>query len=206
MTRDDTKRILDRICRLYITQAKKLSVDNRVVMLDTWQDVFRHDSYDEVNEAVSRYVSRGSVYMPDVSDIVKELSAVTKASATRPYTETDKLFKRLVDTADMLVNNKERISTIDPGGFKWNEDLQRKTYFHAETRVSTTSFTQYDFKQLPDEIQEYAEDIEGLKALWPEIESSRELARRRFEAALPDIKAELEKRRTVSLADMWSMA
>lgn len=206
MTREDTKRILDRICRLYITQAKKLSVENRVVMLDTWQDVLKHDSYDEVNEAVSRYVSRGSVYMPDVSDIVKELSAVTKASASRSYTETDKLFKRLVDTADTLANNKERISTIDPGGFKWNEELQRNTYYHAETLVSTTSFTQYDFKQLPDEIQEYVEDIEGLRAIWPEIESSRVLARRRFEAALPGIKAELEKRRTVSLADMWRLA
>ena len=48
--------------------------------------------------------------------------------------------------------------------------------------------------QLPKEIQEYVEDIEGLRRMWSEIESSRELARRRFEAALPGIKAEIAKR------------
>ena len=37
MTRDDTKRILDKICRLYITQAKKMSTDEMVMMLDSWR-------------------------------------------------------------------------------------------------------------------------------------------------------------------------
>jgi hypothetical protein len=69
--------------------------------------------------------------------------------------------------------------------------------------ISTTSFTQYDFKQLPEEIQEYVEDIEGLKAIWPEIASSRELARRRFQNALPELRARVESKKTVRLADMW---
>ena len=96
-------------------------------------------------------------------------------------------------------------SIIDIGGKRYSDEYQRKIYVHPETIVSTTSFTQYDFKQLPEELQEYVEDIEGLRAIWPEIESSREMARRRFQMALPEIKARLENKRTVRLADVWRM-
>lgn len=194
MTREDTRKVLDRVCRMYITQAKKYTAEEKRLMLDTWQDTFKHDSYDDVDNAVSKYIAKGNAFMPLATDIVKELTALDKTSGSKPYTEVDKLFKRLVDAADMLANDKERISIIDPGGFRWNEELKRKTYFHAETILSTKSYTQYDFKQLPPEIQEYVEDIEGLRRMWSEIESSRELARRRFEAALPGIKVEIAKR------------
>lgn len=194
MTRDDTKRILEKVCRLYITQAKKLSQDEITMMVDSWQETFKSDSYDDVERAVSQYVRKGNAFIPLPGDIIRELAAVTKTQSNRPYTEVDKLFKRLVDTADTLANNKERTSIIDPGGFRWDEERQRKVYRHAETVVSTSSYTQYDFMQLPYEIQEYVEDIEGLKAIWPEIQSSREMARRRFAMQLPDIKAELARR------------
>lgn len=194
MTREDTRKVLDRVCRMYITQAKKYTAEEKRLMLDTWQDTFKHDSYDDVDNAVSKYIAKGNAFMPLATDIVKELTALDKTSGSKPYTEVDKLFKRLVDAADMLANDKERISIIDPGGFRWNEELKRKTYFHAETILSTKSYTQYDFKQLPEEIQEYVEDIEGLRSIWHEIESSRELARRRFEKALPGIKVEIAKR------------
>ena len=194
MTREDTKRILDRICRLYMSQAKKYTAADRKIMLDTWQDTFKHDSYDDVDNAVSRYVGRGSAFMPLAADIVKELTAVEKSQSGKPYTETDVLFAKLVKYSDMLANDKERTSILDPGGSRWSDEYQKKIYMHPETIVSTKSFTQYDFKQLPAEIQEYVEDIEGLKAIWPEIESSREMARRRFEMQLPAIKEELARR------------
>ena len=194
MTREDTIKIIEKVCRLYITQAKKMSVSEKVTMVDSWQETFKSDSYDDVDRAVSQYVRNGNAFIPLPGDIIKELSTVTKTQGNRPYTEVDKLFKRLVDTADMLANNKEHTSIVDPGGFRWDEELQRKVYHHAETIFSTKSFTQYDFKQLPYEIQEYVEDIEGLRSIWPEIQSSRELARRRFEMQLPDIKAELARR------------
>ena len=203
MTREDTKRLLDKICRLYITQAKKLSQDELLMMLDSWHETFSSDSYDDVERAVNAYVRKGNAFIPLPGDIIKELTAVTKVSGGRAYTEGDKLFGQLVKVADMLANNKTRTSTIDPGGFRWNEELQRKVYYHPESIVSTTSFTQYDFKQLPEEIQEYVEDIEGLKAIWPEIASSRELARRRFQNALPELRARVESKKTVRLADMW---
>lgn len=194
MTRQDTIRIIEKVCRLYITQAKKMSDSEKIAMVDTWHETFKSDSYDQVERAVNNYVKSGNAFMPLPGDIIRELTALDKTQGGRPYTEVDKLFKRLVDVADMLANDKERISVTDPGGFRWSEEHQRKVYYHAETVLSTKSYTQYDFKQLPAEIQEYVEDIEGLKSIWPEIESSRELARRRFEQALPEIKAELKRR------------
>lgn len=203
MTREDTKRILDKVCRLYITQAKKLSQSELVMMVDSWQETFRSDSYDDVERAVNAYVRKGNAFIPLPGDIIKELTAVTNVTGSKPYTEGDKLFGQLVRVADMLANDKERISTIDPGGFRWSDEHQRKIYCHAETVVSTKSFTQYDFKQLPEEVQEYVEDIEGLKSIWAEIQSSREMARRRFQSALPELKAKAESKKTVRLADMW---
>lgn len=208
MTRDDTKRILDKICRLYITQAKKMSTDEMVMMLDAWEETFRSDSYDDVERAVNAYVRKGNAFIPLPGDIIKELTAIarTTGSSVKGYTEADKLFAKLVNIADVLANNKERISITDPGGFRWSDEYQRKIYMHAETVLSTTAYTQYDFKQLPEEIQEYVEDIEGLKSIWPEIASSREMARRRFQSALPEIKARLESKKTVRLADVWEAA
>lgn len=204
MTRDDTKRILDRICRLYITQAKKMSTEELLMMVDSWEETFRSDSYDDVERAVNAYVRKGNAFIPLPGDIIKELTAIANsAPGNKTYTEADVLFGKLVRIADVLANNKERISIIDIGGKRWSDEYQRKIYMHPETVVSTTSFTQYDFKQLPEEIQEYVEDIEGLKAIWPEIESSREMARRRFQLALPEIKARLNSKKTVRLADVW---
>ena len=194
MTKEDTIRILEKVCRLYITQAKKLSGEERAMMLDTWMETFRSDSYDDVERAVNAYVRKGNAFIPLPGDIIKELSVVAKASGGKPYTEADKLFGQLVRIADTLANNKERISIIDIGGKRWSEEYQKKIYCHAETIVSTTSYTQYDFQQLPREIQEYVEDIEGLRSIWPEIQSSREMARRRFAMALPEIKEELAAR------------
>lgn len=195
MTRDDTIRILDKICRLYITQARKMGSEEKAAMLDTWEETFRSDSYDEVEAAVNSYVRKGKAFMPLPGDIIGELNTeVKKASSGKPYTETDRLFAKLVKAADMLANGKRRISTLDPGGIRWDEELQRKVYRHAETISSTRSYTQYDFASLPREIQEYVEDIEGLRSIWSEIASSRELARRRFEQALPQIRADLEER------------
>lgn len=195
MTREDTIRILEKVFRLYITQARKMDAEERASMVDSWEETFRSDSYDDVERAVNAYVRKGSAFIPLPGDIIKELTAVTKTYGSRGgYSEVDKLFGQLVRAADMLANNKERVSIIDIGGKRYSEEYQRKIYVHPETIVSTTSYTQYDFKQLPYEIQEYVEDIEGLRNIWPEIQSSRAMARRRFEMQLPDIKAELARR------------
>lgn len=206
MTREDTKKILDKVCRLYITQAKKMSNEELLMMVDSWEETFRSDSYDDVERAVNAYVRKGNAFIPLPGDIIRELTAITNnAPGGKTHTEADALFGKLVRIADVLANNKERISIIDIGGKRYSDEYKRKIYVHPETIVSTTSFTQYDFKQLPEELQEYVEDIEGLRAIWPEIESSREMARRRFQMALPEIKARLSNKKTVRLADVWRM-
>lgn len=207
MTREDTKKILDKVCRLYITQAKKMSNEELLMMVDSWEETFRSDSYDDVERAVNAYVRKGNAFIPLPGDIIRELTVITNnASGGKTYTEADALFGKLVRIADVLANNKERISIVDIGGKRYSDEYKRKIYVHPETIVSTTSFTQYDFKQLPEELQEYVEDIEGLRAIWPEIESSREMARRRFQMALPEIKARLSNKKTVRLADVWRLS
>ena len=201
MTRDETKRILDRVSKLYMTQAKKFSAEEKKAMLDAWTDTFTFDSFEQVNEALNTYVKMGKPFFPQPSDIMNILVAEENIPRGQTYSEVDKLFNKLVNIADILANNKERTSIIDPGGIRWSDEYQKKIYMHAETVVSTTSYTQYDFKQLPYEIQEYVEDIEGLKAIWPEIQSSRVMAKKRFEMALPEIKAEIARRNDKNSAE-----
>lgn len=201
MTRDEAKRILDRVSKLYMTQAKRFSGAEKKAMLDMWADTFSFDSYEQVNDAVSTYVKMGKPFFPQPSDIMNIIVAEENIPSGQTYSETDRLFNRLANIADILANNKERTSIVDLGGKRWSDEYQKEIYYHADTIVSTTSFTQYDFKQLPDEIQEYVEDIEGLRKIWTEIQSSRAMAKRRFEMALPEIKAELARRNDKNSAE-----
>ena len=194
MTREETIRILERICKLYMTQAKRLTPEQKAAMIDTWSDTFRHDTYEAVDGAVSKYIRSGKVFMPGVPDIMNILAQSPAVTKTGSFTEADKLFNVLVNTAQMLAEEREHQSIADPGGFRYDSELGRKVYRHAEIRMTTDGFTQYDFKQLPVEVQEYVEDIDGLRSIWREITSSRVMAKKRFENALPDIKAEIAKR------------
>lgn len=195
MTREETTRILERVCRLYVTQARKLTREQKAVMINTWADELRHDSYTDVDRAVNSYMKRGKPFMPDVVDIVNILSSSGSGTQSRKSgAESDRLFDHMVEIADSLANKGERQSIIDPGGYRWSEEHQRNVYYHPEIIVSRTSFTQYDFAQLPIEIREYVEDVEGLRNIWREVQSNRDLARRRFEAALPEIRAEIARR------------
>ena len=183
MTRDDTKRILERICKLYITQAKKLTPSDRMGMIDTWSYEFANDSYEDVNRAVSMYAKMGKPFMPNPPDIQQELISMED-------TEDNRLFSKLAKAAEMAANPVEHIVIDDFGGYRWNEELQRNVYYHAESHV-TTAYTQADFSGLPLELQEYAEDIDGLQHLWREIESNKIYARQRFIDRLPEIRRRL---------------
>lgn len=194
MTRDETRRILDQICKLYLIQAKKLTKNEKQSMLDAWADTFEFDRYEDIDNALRAYVRSGKPFIPNPSDILNMIASEDSASADKTYNETDRLFNTLMKISDIIANNKERSSVIDPGGFRWDPELQRNVYYHPETLISTRSFTQYDFAQLPTEIQEYVGDISGLHHIWLEIQSSCVKAKARFETALPGIKAELAKR------------
>lgn len=184
MTRDETKLILDRITKLYMTQSRRLSKYEKISMLDTWAEEFANESYEDVNKAVSLYSKSGKPFMPNVPDIQQALINMED-------TEGNRLFNRLARAAEMAANPIEHIVIDDLGGIRWSEEHQRNVYFHAETHV-TTDYTQTDFAELPPELQEYAEDIDGLKHLWREIESNRFYARQRFLDRLPEIRRRLD--------------
>lgn len=194
MTRSETVKILERVCRLYVTQARKLTDSQRSAMLGTWAEVFASECYGNVDRAISDYMRQGKPFMPEVADIINILNAKSKAAGSAPD-EGSKLFRELSNITNILLNGLERKSIIDPGGPKWDDELNRYVYCHPEILISTRSFTQYDFNALPDVLQEYAEDIEGLKTIGREIQSNPGMARRRFEMQLPSIKAELKKRK-----------
>lgn len=192
MTRDDTRRILEKVFRLYITQAKRISAEERAAMIDSWHETFASDSFDVVSRAVSEYARSGKPWMPNASDIINVITADDDAPKQN-FTETDKLFNKMAALANVLANEREHQSIADPGGFRWDPELKRNVYHHPEVLISETAYTQYDFMQLPLEIQEYVEDIDGLRSIWPEIQSSREMAKQRFKQQLPEIKAKLEE-------------
>lgn len=194
MTRKETIRLLERVCRLYVTQARKLTDQQKSAMVDTWSQVFADTRYGTADDAVSDYMRQGKPFMPDAADIINILNA--KAKAGGPARDSDsRLFEELKTVTDVILNGRERKSIIDPGGLKWSEEHNSYIYCHPEILISTRSYTQYDFNELPAEIREYVEDIEGLKAVGREIQSNPGMARRRFEMQLPDIRAELKRRR-----------
>jgi len=194
MKREETRRILERISRLYITQARKMTPEQRTMMVESWSNEFANESYSTIDDAVSAYMKQGKPFMPDIADIINILNAGVRTSGGSTA-EGDKLFSRMEKIADVLANKKQRTSIIDPGGFRWSEKYQRNVYFHPELVVNCSSYTQYDFAQLPEEIREYVEDIDGLKLLHKEIQSNRDMARKRFLTQLPGIKEEIAKRR-----------
>lgn len=183
MTRDETKLILDRISKLYMTQSRRLSKSEKSSMLDTWADEFKDEAYEDVNKAVSMYARSGNPFMPNPPDIIQELMSLED-------TDANTLFYKLAKAAEMAANPIEHIVVDDLGGFRWNDELKRETYFHAEAHV-TTDYTQDDFAALPPEIQEYAEDVNGLKKLWDEMQSNRIYARQRFIDRLSGIREKL---------------
>lgn len=180
MNRDDTKKILERICKLYITQAKRLTPSDRQGMIETWSYEFQNEAYEDINKAVSVYAKSGKPFMPNVPDIQQVLISMEDS-------EDNRLFMRLAKAAEMAANPTEHIVIDDLGGYRWSDEYQRKIYYHPETHA-TTDYTQDDFAQLPQEIQEYAEDIDGLRHIWNEIESNRLMARQRFIDRLPGIR------------------
>lgn len=185
MTREETKLILNRIFKLYITQSRRFSSGEKREMLNTWAEEFANENYEDVNKAVSLYSKSGKPFMPNVPDIQQALISMED-------TEGNRLFNRLARAAEMAANPVEHIVIDDLGGIRWSEEYQRNIYYHAETHV-TTDYTQEDFSELPRELQEYAQDIDGLQHLWKEIESNRFYARERFLDRLPDIRRRLDE-------------
>jgi len=185
MTKKEAGSIIDRLSRLYMLQMKKLTKHDIMLMVDTWADTFKDTPYQTVLDAVNIYANKGKSFLPGPPDIIAEILRLEERKEFKLY---DKLTKA-VDTA---VNGVRRIVVVDPGGVRWSEAEQRYMYYHAEC-AWTTGYTASDFSNLPIEIQIYAEDIDGLRALKNEIDSDPVKARRRFIDALPYIRTKMKE-------------
>lgn len=183
MTKKETGTVIDRLNRLYLLQMKKLSKADITAMIETWADVFKDTPYQTVIRAVNLYANSGKAFLPNPPDIINEIMRMDEGSEGG-------LFRQLCDAVQMVTQPEKRIVIDDLGGYRWDEELQREVYYHPECHYTTT-YTQADFSALPLEIQAYAEDIQGLRALDREIQSDYMRAKRRFIDALPYIRSRL---------------
>lgn len=186
MTLKETGVIIDKLGRLYMLQMKKLSKRDIAVMAETWAEQFKDTPLDTVLKAINLYANRGKAFLPGVPDIINEIIRMEEMADSS-------LFTKLSDTARLANEPEERLVLVDPGGYRWSEELQRKVHFQAECRY-VKNYTQMEFSSLPMEIQIYAEDIDGLRAISKEILSDPVKARRRFMDALPYIRNEMKER------------
>jgi len=181
MTKRETQEVLNRVFRLYMTQARKLPPSDRDAMAQTWFEEFHDTDYPTVLKAVNMYANQGKPFMPNVPDIISEIIRMGEVA-------DNDLFAQLVKAVQLVHEPEKRVVIDDLGGIRYSEEHQRMVYFPPECHWAT-NYTQADFAALPYEIQMYAEDIEGLRALKREIDSDYNRARRRFTDALPYIRA-----------------
>ena len=188
MTKQETMTIIDRIRKLYISQSRQFTNSDWQSMIETWHDMFRNDTYEDINKALSSYANKGKQFMPSAPDIIKELNDLDDP-------ETRKLFDRLCKECEKLTAGLQHVVIDDLGGMK--RDPESPTgwrYVVAEAHV-TSNYTQTDFAAMPLELQMFAEDIEGLRALDREIKSNDRFAYMRFKDRISTIRRELKAQR-----------
>lgn len=185
MTKSEAGIVIRKIRNLYISQMSKYDKWQLEAMIETWRETFKDHTLEEVLRAVNVYANRGKPFAPNPPDIINELIQL------EDYGD-NKLFNRLREAARICAEGEEHIVLDDLGGIVRDEDSPTgyRTIV-AEAHVSR-SYTQADFANLPRIIQDYAEDVDGLIAIYHEIESNPAMARRRFADRVPYIKAALE--------------
>lgn len=187
MTKSEAGIVIRKIRNLYISQMAKYDKWQLEAMIETWRETFAEHSLEEVLKAVNVYASRGKPFAPNPPDIINELIQLEEYG-------DNKLFNRLREAARVCAEGEEHVVLDDLGGIVKDESSPTGyRVIPAEAHVSQ-SYTQADFANLPRIIQEYAEDVDGLTAIYHEIQSSPAMARRRFAERVPYIKAALEGR------------
>lgn len=183
MTKSETLQIVNRIRKLYMSQSRNYTDADWQMMTDTWYETFKDDKYDDVSNAVSLYVSRGKQFMPNVPDIIAEMTNLDEP-------RIKSLFERLKRECQKAMNDIQHVVVDDYGGIV--RDPNSPTGFRyvvAEAHVTST-YTQSDFANMPLELQIYAEDIDGLKHLQAEIENYEGFAYKRFKESMPYLRQE----------------
>lgn len=173
MTREEAKRIISRVRNLYISQSRQFTDLDWQAMIDTWHEELKADTYEDISRALSAYVNKGKQFIPTVADIINELMNLEDPRHR-------KLFNRLKRECEILTEGIEHVVVDDYGGIVKDPDSPTGYRYVVAEAHMTDKYTQMDFANMPRELQIYAEDIEGLKALQREIASSERFAFKRF--------------------------
>lgn len=185
MTKSEAGIVIRKIRNLYISQMSKYDKWQLEAMIETWRETFKDNTLDEVLRAVNVYANRGKPFAPNPPDIINELIQLEDFG-------DNKLFNRLREAARICAEGEEHIVLDDLGGIVRDEDSPTGYRTIVAQAHISRAYTQADFANLPRIIQEYAEDVNGLLAIYHEIESNPAMARRRFSERVPYIKAALE--------------
>ena len=184
MTKEQTIQIISRIRHLYASQSRKLKPADWDAMIETWYLQFVNEPFENVNKALTTYANRGRQFMPDIPDIIGEILNLEEP-------KYNKLFNRLKRECEVVANGTEHVVLDDLGGLVNDQNSPTGYRFITAEAHLTTTYTQSDFANLPKELQVYADDIEGLKALHREIQSNELFARKRFIDRMPYILQEV---------------
>ena len=187
MTRSEAAVLVDKIRRLYITQFHRYTPADINSMVEVWADTFKDHSLEEVMRAVNVYADRGKPFVPNPPDIINELIHLDEYG-------DHKLFNQLRRAAELASEGGEHITIVDHGGIYRDPSSPTGYSYRVPEAKVTYKFTQADFSELPLEIQMYVGDVDSLKKIHSEIESSPVMARRRFTESIPYIKAKLNAR------------
>lgn len=180
MIQKDLKDIIKYLRSLYGDSFQGLSSDDWWEVLKKWEKGIGRESYKSVKAAINSHRNKGRKEPPTLMDIYKELMNIDEDK----YRE---MFDSLVRQARLATNPEKHITILDIGGLKWSDEYGRMIYYHPEAKEGVEYLPQ-DFTSMPKELQVYAEDINGLKAIHREIESNKDLAYKRFKARIPEIK------------------
>lgn len=185
MTKAEAGTLIARIRKLYMSQSRNYTNADWQMMTDTWYESFKDEKYADISHALTLYIGRGKQFMPNVPDIIAELTNLDEPRIRA-------LFDRLKAECDKLVNRESHIVIDDYGGIRPDPDSPTGyRYVVAESHMTST-YTQADFANMPIELQIYADDIEGLRALHREIESNEMFSYRRFKERMPYVKQDIK--------------
>ena len=183
MVQKDLKDTIKYLRSLYEDSFRGMSPDAWWEMLHKWEKGIGKESYKSVRAAINSHHGKGKTEPPTLFDIYRELMNIDEDK----YRE---MFNTLCRQASLAVNPEKHITILDLGGFRWSDEYGRKVYFHPEAKEGTEYLPQ-DFTSMPKELQMYAKDVFGLKAIYREVESGKEYAYKRFKERIPGIKEEL---------------
>jgi len=182
MDRTQTARIIDRLTSVFRTDTSRMGD-----ILNEWQQAFRNDSVERVDEAVSKYIAENK-FMPTPGDI-RELMPARQLPSRQTSSDIESLFARLRTeakrstgyvpcvtgirfddkghryTVPMTRSNAERYNSMLADGTLRPEYRINGNELIEEADTDWQPYGNREFTALPYEIRKYVGSLQSLKEL-----------------------------------------